>query len=153
MDKSGDKKNLYFKKVYDNIKNFGYHTTTILEEENFTPFAYSTGIFESFEIPELFISGLGPNLSDELIKNYVEKFKFGQIPINEKNKDFSDRFPVYFIKVNNEDLTEYILTSIKFYERRNYKYLQLIFPDLNGKFPNEIAYEYDQKIIGEFNIT
>jgi len=146
------KKEIYFKQVYDNINNIGYHTTAILEEKNFTPFAYSTGIFENFKIPELFISGLGPNLSGEIIKNYAEKYKFKEVPINIKINDLTDRFPIYFIKLDNNDLEDYVLTSIKFYENRNYKYLQLVFPDLNGNFPNEEKYDYDQKLIGNFSV-
>lgn len=152
MKESEDKKKVYFNQVYDNIKSNGYHTTAIMEEKNFTPFAYSTGIFENFKIPELFISGLGPNLSGEIIKNYTEKYKFGEVPLNKRIDNLTDKFPVYFIKLNNKDLKEYVLTSIKFYEKRDYEYLQLVFPDLNGKFPNDNNYEYDQKIIGEFNI-
>lgn len=143
-------KELYFQKVYDNIRNKGYHTTAVLEEENSTPFAYSTGIFENFKIPELFISGLGPNLSGEIIRNYVEKYKFSKVCLNEKIYDLVENFPVYFIKIKNENLSEYVLTSIKFYEKKEYTYLQLIFPDLKGKFPNEPGYDYDQTIVGEF---
>ncbi len=147
-----DQKAIYFKRVYDNISNIGYHTTAILEAENVTPFAYSTGLFENFGIPELFISGLGPNLSGKIIEKYVEKYKSNEILLNEKIKNLVDEFPVYLIELRNEDLSEYVLTSIKFYENREYKYLQLVFPDLNGKFPNDLGYDYDQKIIGEFNI-
>ncbi|WP_413666751.1 DUF4262 domain-containing protein [Mucilaginibacter sp. Mucisp86] len=50
--------------------------------------------------------------------------------------------------VKNSDISEYALTSVKFYQDRNYEYLQLIFPDLNGKFPNEVGYNYDQKVLG-----
>jgi len=142
------KKEIYFKKVYDNIKNIGYHTTAVLEEIGFTPFVYSTGIFENFRIPELFISGLGPNLSEELIESYVEKFKYSIVPLDRKIESLSDRFPVRFISVKNSALVEHVLTSLKFYENRNYEYMQLIFPDLNGKFPNEVGYDYDQKILG-----
>jgi hypothetical protein len=142
------KKEDYFNKVYNNIKNNGYHTTAVLEEIDFTPFAYSTGIFKNFKIPELFISGLGPNLSGELIENYVGKFKFSEVPLNRKIQDLSDRFAVYFISLKNSDIADYALTSVKFYENRNYEYLQLIFPDLNGKFPNEVGYNYDQKVLG-----
>ncbi|WP_343695992.1 DUF4262 domain-containing protein [Flavobacterium sp.] len=147
-----NKKEIYFKRVYDNIKNIGYHTTAIMEEKDFTPFAYSTGIFENFKIPELFISGLGPNLSGELIKNYADKYKFEKIPLNTKNYDLTDRFPIYFIKVNKIDLEDYVLTSIKFYKDRDYEYLQLVFPDLKGNFPNEPNYDYDQKIIGDLTL-
>jgi hypothetical protein len=142
------KKEDYFNKVYNNIKNNGYHTTAVLEEIDFTPFAYSTGIFKNFKIPELFISGLGPNLSGELIENYVGKFKFSEVPLHRKIQNLNDRFAVYFISVKNSDIAEYALTSVKFYENRNYEYLQLIFPDLNGKFPNEAGYNYDQKVLG-----
>jgi hypothetical protein len=142
------KKESYFNKVYANIKNNGYHTTAVLEEIDFTPFAYSTGIFENFKIPELFISGLGPNLSGELIENYVKKFKYSEVPLDRKIESLSDRFAVYFISLKNLDIAEYVLTSLKFYEHRNYEYIQLIFPDLNGKFPNEVGYDYDQKILG-----
>lgn len=152
MKQSQEKKKIYFKRVYDNIKNIGYHTTAVLEEKDFTPFAYSTGIFENFKIPELFISGLGPNLSGQLIEKYADKYKFSEVPLNKIIDDLTDRFPIYFLKVENKDLVEYVLTSIKFYKNRNYEYLQLVFPDLNGNFPNEENYDYDQKIIGKFDV-
>ncbi|SKC04397.1 protein of unknown function [Soonwooa buanensis] len=152
MDISEEKKNEYFKTVNENIKTKGFHTTAVLEDVDFTPFAYSTGIFENFEIPELIISGLGPNFSGELIENYVEKYKFNKVPINTKIENLTDRFPIFFIEVENENLVENVLSSIKFYENREYKYLQLIFPDLNLYFPTNPNYDYDQKIFGEFKI-
>ena len=39
----------YFKRVNDDIRKDGYHTTAVLEAENSTPFAYSTGIYENFK--------------------------------------------------------------------------------------------------------
>lgn len=152
MDISDNTRKEYFKRVYENIKTKGFHTTTVLEEMNFTPFAYSTGIYENFKIPELIISGLGPNFSGELIEKYAEKYKFGNVPINTKIENLTERFPVYFIEVDNENLSEYILSSIEYYKNREYQYLQLIFPDLNMYFPNEIEYDYDQKILGKFEI-
>jgi len=143
-----NRKEKYFKKVYENIAEYGFHTTYVMEELNFTPFGYSTGIFENFKIPEIFISGLPNGLTTGLIKNYVKRYNFGIVPLNKKVGDLFDRFPVYFIEVENESLTEYVLSSIKYYEGKEYKYLQLVFPDLNGKFPNEQNYDYDQKIVG-----
>lgn len=146
-------KKKYFKNVNDNIRKDGYHTTAVLEAENSTPFAYSTGIYENFKIPELFISGLGPNLSGQLIKNYVDQYKLGIVPLNKRIADLTEKFPVYFIKVTNESLSDYVLSSIRHYEDKKYEYLQLVFPDLNGNFPNEPNYDYDQKIVGEFEPT
>ncbi|MDP3928492.1 MAG: DUF4262 domain-containing protein [Bacteroidota bacterium] len=145
-----DKKQKYFKIVDENIAKTGYHITAVLEETNFTPFSYSTGVFDNFKIPEIFISGLGPNLSGELIKKYVDNYKLNDVPINQTLKDFTDRFPVVFIQVKNEQLSDYVLSSIRHYGKRNYEYIQLVFPDLKGKFPNENGYDYDQEILGNF---
>ncbi|ARV08281.1 hypothetical protein BTO05_00985 [Winogradskyella sp. PC-19] len=141
-------KEKYFKKVYDNIAEYGFHKTYVMEEIGFTPFGYSTGIYKNFGIPELFISGLPNGLTNTLINNYAERFKFNEIPLNKKIDDLIDRFPVYFIEVKNDKLTEYTLSSFKYYENSEFKYLQLIFPDLNGFFPNEAEYDYDQEILG-----
>lgn len=94
-----EEKEIYFNKVHANIKNNGYHTTAVLEEENFTPFAYSTGIFENFEIPELFISGLGPNLSGEIIKNYTQKYKLKEVPLDKKIEDLIEQFPFSLLRL------------------------------------------------------
>lgn len=144
-----DKNEKYFKMVYDNIEKYGFHNTYVMEEIGFTPFGYSTGIYQNFGIPELFISGLPNGLTNTLINNYVERFKFEEVPLNKKIDNLIERFPVYFIDVKNDKLTEYTLSSFKFYENVEFKYLQLIFPDLNGFFPNEAGYDYDQKILGE----
>jgi hypothetical protein len=140
-------KEKYFKTVYDNIEKFGFHNTYIIEEIGFTPFGYSTGVYKNFGIPELFISGLPNGLTNTLINNYVDRYKFKKVPLNQKIDDLIDRFHIYFIEVNNKLLSEYTLTSYKFYENSDFKYLQLIFPDLNGHFPNEKEYDYDQKIL------
>ena len=47
----------YFKKVYTNINNNGYHTTAVLEEIDFTPFAYSTGIFKNLKYQSFLSQG------------------------------------------------------------------------------------------------
>lgn len=145
-----EKKENYFKTVNENIEKYGFHNTYIIEEINITPFGYSTGIFENFKIPELFISGLPINLTMELINNYAEKYKFKKVPLNQRIENFTDRFPIYFIEVEKEKLTEYTLSSIKYYENKEYKYLQLVFPDVNGHFPNEKDYKYDQTVMGNF---
>ncbi len=144
-----DFKKKYFKKVYDDIEKYGFHITYVIEELKFTPFGYSTGIYKNFRIPEIIISGLPYGLTNALIDNYVERFKFKEVPINQNIDDLIDRFPIYFIEVDNSLLTEYTLSSYKFYQDNEFKYLQLIFPDLNGFFPDHSEYEYDQKIFNK----
>jgi hypothetical protein len=140
----------YHFKVEDNINKHGYHSTFVFSDKD-SSFCYSTGIFESFGIPELFISSLPQKLSQSLIGRYVEKFKNdGLVSVDKKLFDLTDRFPVYLIKVPIDNLNDYALSSIRYYGGRNYEYLQLVYPDTRGRFPGDIGYDYDQVILGHF---
>ncbi|MFD2786309.1 DUF4262 domain-containing protein [Hymenobacter rubripertinctus] len=136
--------------IDENIRKFGYNSTFVFTDDG-PSFCYSTGVYRNFAIPEIFISSLPKNLSHELIENYVNKFKNRKcIPLNEKMHDITDRFPIYLIEVSKEKLAEYTLSSARFYGNEKFEYVQLIYPDAKGYFPNDIGYDYDQMIMGEF---
>jgi hypothetical protein len=139
----------YFEKVDKSIREFGYNLTNVFASKDSPSFCYSTGIYKTFKIPEIFISSLPPGLCDQLTANYIKSFKDKQpIPLNIELDYLIDRFSVYLIEVPTLKLTDYVLTSIRFYKGEEYKYLQIIFPDTKGRFPNDIGYEYDQEIMG-----
>lgn len=140
----------YHEKVDENIRKFGYHSTFVFADKS-PSFCYSTGIFKSFGIPEIFISSLPQNLSSTLIRSYVDKFKDAtSVPLNRRLDELIDRFPVYLIEVPGEKLIDYVLSSVRFYDSTPYKYVQLIYPDTAGHFPNDAGYDYDQMIMGQF---
>jgi len=139
----------YFKKVDRNIREYGCHITTVLEDRDTTPFGYSTGLFQNFNIPELFISGLPSGLTNEIINDYSKKYRFDKVPLLKVINNLTERFPVYFIEIKNEKIKDYVLSSIKHYGDNSYEYLQLIFPDLSGHFPGDKNYNYDQEIFGK----
>ncbi|WP_343535001.1 DUF4262 domain-containing protein [Pedobacter sp.] len=143
-----EKRRAYFEMVENNIKEYGFHITYVLEEKDCTPFGYSTGLYKNFGIPEAFVSGLPNGLTNTLINNYAQIFKNKKVPLNEKLSDLIDRFPTYIIAVKNDVLSKKILTSFRFYEDKEFESVQIIFPDLAGKFPEESGYDYDQEIFG-----
>jgi hypothetical protein len=52
----------YHDKIDENIRKHGYHSTFVRADSTLS-FYYSTGIYKSFGIPEIFISSLPQNLS------------------------------------------------------------------------------------------
>lgn len=139
----------YLKLIDDNIKNYGFHVTYVREEMNFTPFGYSTGLYKNFGIPEAFISGLPNGLTNTLITNYAEKFKDNSIPYNKKLDYLIDRFQVYIIPVDTERLDNKVLASFRLYDDEKFDSVQIIYPDLNGYFPEDERFNYDMEIFGE----
>jgi len=145
---SEERRKVYFEMVDNNIEKYGFHVTYVLEENGSTPFGYSTGLYRNFGIPEAFVSGLPNGLTNTLINNYAQTFKNKNVPLNEKLNNLIDRFSIYVIPVKNDNLNKKILSSFRFYEDHEFKSVQIIFPDLTGKFPYEIGYDYDQEIFG-----
>ena len=47
----------YHNNVDENIKTFGYHMTFVFDDKSLS-YCYSTVIYKSFNIPEIFISSL-----------------------------------------------------------------------------------------------
>jgi hypothetical protein len=141
----------YLSKVDENIDKYGFHITYVLEDEKGASLCYSTGLFKNYKIPEIFISGLPQNLSFDLVGDYAEKFKEKTVPIKLKINSPTEyfEFQILFIEVDNKNLEEYVYSSSRFYGDNEYKYLQLIYPDTKGLFPNESGYNYNQEIFGE----
>jgi hypothetical protein len=145
-----EQKKEYHAQVDENIKKVGYHITFVFADKA-PSFCYSTGMYKSFGIPEIFISSLPQNLSFKLVENYLNKFKeLKSIQLNKKIDDLTDRFPIYLIDVPIDILKDYVLSTIRLYNCEEYKYVQLIYPDTNGRFPNDLNYDYDQEIMGVF---
>lgn len=140
----------YHDKVDENIRKRGFHSTFVFADRS-PSFCYSTGIYETFGIPEIFISSLPQNLSHRLIESYVDKYKnVDSIPYDKRIDDLTERFPVYLIDVPTDKLTDYVLSSVRYYKDKDLKYAQLVYPDTKGNFPDEKGYDYDQVIMGEF---
>jgi len=146
-----EKKQQYLSLIDNDIKEFGFHVTYVLEEKDFTPFGYSTGLYKNFGISEVFVSGLPNGLTNTLITNYAEIYKDKSIPFNEKLDNLIDRFLVYLIPVESSSLKEKVLASYRLYDGANFESIQIIYPDLNGYFPGDENYDYDMEIFGSIN--
>jgi hypothetical protein len=135
--------------VRENVAKHGFHVTYVDCDE--TPsFCYSTGIYQTFSIPEIFISSLPPELSHELISQYIQRHSQNGPPLNQCITAIDERFDYYLIPVAGDRLKEYVLASFKFYGQKPFDYLQLIYPDTDLLFPDQVGYDYDQEILGQF---
>lgn len=140
----------YAKRVRDSVAKNGFHTTTVGAGGETPGFTYSTGIYKSYGIPEIIISALPPNLSHELISQYVDRFRATGPLIDERITAVKERFDYYLVPVPLVRIQEYVLASIKYYGSNPFEYLQLIYPDTEMLFPDEEGYDYDQELFGVF---
>jgi hypothetical protein len=140
----------YAQRVRDSVALSGFHTTSVGAGEK-PAFSYSTGIYESFAIPEIIISALPPNLSHELISQYVDRFRATVPLIGERIAAAKERFDYYLVPVPLARIQDCVLATIKYYGSAPFEFLQLIYPDTQLLFPGEEGYDYDQELFGEFS--
>ncbi|MCA8995233.1 MAG: DUF4262 domain-containing protein [Planctomycetaceae bacterium] len=123
---------------------------TYVARDDAPSFCYTTGIFRTFSIPEIFISSLPPNLSHELVTQYVARFSHSTPPVNVRIGAAKERFDYFLVPVLPNRLQNFVLASYQFYNDEPFDCLQLIYPDTSLRFPHEDGYDYDQEILGEY---
>ncbi|MFN3192849.1 MAG: DUF4262 domain-containing protein [Aureliella sp.] len=141
----------YAAEVKTNVEKHGFHLACVSASDQ-PSFCYSTGLFESFGLPELFISALTPTLASGLIHSYSKRFQKSPPPIGRRiRKGTEDPFDYYLIQVCISELRNYALASFRYYGNSEFSFLQLIYPDTRMQFPHEEGYNYDQIIVGEYS--
>ena len=128
------------KKLISDIKEYGWHIVKIMEEGEYPRFAYSVGLYESFEHPEIIIIGLKFELLHLLINNIGEDIRGGKkYESGEFYPDILDNFECLMLEMKAEHYREYLGYANWFYKRKNKSFpaLQCIYPTVRGIYPWE----------------
>ncbi|KOP38960.1 DUF4262 domain-containing protein [Flavobacterium sp. WLB] len=125
-----------------NIEKYGLQVILIEATDYLPSFAYSIGLWEKYNHPEIICFGLSISLLHALINDVAEIIKKNETIIEGKN--YSDIFEdsrAEFLKVHPNNISDYFGTAINFYEREDIPALQLVWTDRNNKFPWEENFE------------
>jgi hypothetical protein len=129
-------------KTRKHIEQYGLSVIMIEATEYLPSFAYSIGLWEKFNHPEIICFGFSTPTLHGVINDVAELIKSGSaIEINKKYNDFFENNSVEFIKVEAGYLSDYFGYAIDFYDTKNFPALQLVWTDRNNKFPWEQNFE------------
>jgi uncharacterized protein DUF4262 len=120
-------------KIQDDIERVGWSVVAVMDNP---PFAYTVGLTESYDHPELIIYGIGAKNAHQILANAVQHIKEGEVyRAGGKYSEILDGYDVEF-RVHQE----YPLTAATSYYRalgKDWEALQLVWPDADGNFPGE----------------
>ncbi|MGE9271225.1 MAG: DUF4262 domain-containing protein [Verrucomicrobiales bacterium] len=139
----------YAQTVREDVEKHGFHVTYVGAGAD-PSFGYSIGLFETFDLPEVIVSSLPPRLTHQLISQYVERFMGRQVPLEQRIAAVDERFDYYLIPVEKALICDRVLAAREFYGDRAFDYVQIVYPDITMKFPDEEGYDYDQELFGAF---
>ncbi|MCA8942318.1 MAG: DUF4262 domain-containing protein [Planctomycetes bacterium] len=103
------------------------------------PVAYTVGLFETFEHPEIVVVGLPPETAHDLLEECGEDVRSGTAFANgASNRDLLTDHEVRFHSVTDRSVVdEVLLHAREHYGDRAFPVLQLVWPDERGRFPGD----------------
>lgn len=125
-----------------NIAKYGLQVIMV-NGSNYSPsFAYSIGLFETYNQPEIICFGFSEKLGHEIINDVADLMKNGETIKAYTNYDniFKDS-RAEFLPVDNRNIDDYFGAALNYYGTIKFPALQLIWTDRNDKFPWESDFE------------
>jgi len=125
-----------------NISKYGLQVIMVSSTKYSPSFAYSIGLTETYDHPEIICFGLSNDLAQEIINDVAEIIKNGDIIEIGENyyKIFKDSRAT-FLNVDKRSFSDYFGAGLNYYENKKFKALQLVWTDRNDKFPWEENFE------------
>jgi Domain of unknown function (DUF4262) len=135
-----------------NIEKFGLQVIMVNATDYSPSFAYSIGLYKTYNHPEIICFGLPNDLGHGIINDVAELIKNGEQIKPSKNYDnIFKNSKAEFLKVDERNIDDYFASAINFYQTAKFPALQLIWTDRNDKFPWEENFEekflYDQPLL------
>lgn len=134
------------------VKDYGW-SVCLFEVNTATPaFAYTIGLWENFNHPELICFGLPINTMHAILNDVGEWVRGGQrVELGVDNFDVLERLPVQFRPVEASNIPDYFGYGRWFYKYLDFPAVQLIWPDTEGHYPWSAAYaaryEFSQPLL------
>lgn len=128
-------------KARENVEKFGWHCVHVLpqKDEGYVPFAYTIGLVESLNHPEIVIFGLGKDTAHGILSDCVNLIRDGTVfPTDDRVPDIlAGDYDVQFRPVQRRYFGEYLGHACRFYGADSFEALVLFWPDKAGQFPWE----------------
>lgn len=128
------------KRVHADVSQHGWHVVAVAPrpDESFAPFAFTVGLFQTYQHPELIVFSLPMNVAHSILGTCVERIEEGKTfdggPVR---SDVLNRYRAAFLTVDQSFYRDYLGTAIGFYEHLDFPVLQLVWPDRDDHFPWE----------------
>lgn len=122
------------------VDEHGWWVGLIPSENDLPGFAYTIGLYERFEHPELIVIGLAKDTMHHILNDCGARIRDGErFDAGASASGLIEGYDVRFRSVNDaSSYLEYLGFGLRYYDRK-FPVLQCIWPDKSGRFPGEFA--------------
>ena len=128
--------NDYEQSIIDNIREYGWHCTSVGGDEDSPAFSYSIGLWESFGHPELVIFGLDTKLAHGMLSKVARAAEAGEPFEQGKSNDrLLENYSCIFLAVSPQRYEGHVVSACWYYQNEEIPTYQIVWPSLEGHFP------------------
>jgi hypothetical protein len=126
-------------KVLGDIQRVGWHVTGVFaqKDEKGPEWAFSIGLFHSFQHPEVVVFGLPFQRCMDIVNVMGQEVQAGKRygPGAEYTDILQDPYRCVFREVDRQHYSDYVGYALWFYEDDPFPLMQCFWPDKKGLFP------------------
>jgi hypothetical protein len=123
-------------------ERYGWFVTMIAADVAGPGFAYSFGLYQEFEHPEVILFGLPGSTLHRLVNDLGERIRSGaKYRDGDRVLDLLDPYPCVFRAVNRLQYRGTVTWASWFYEQNTFPVLQVFWPDKKSRFPWELGFD------------
>ena len=136
LDLPADKLDEHEQEFVTQIREHGWHSTSVLEDDEGPGFTYTTGFCVNLGMPEVILFALNPDVAHDVLWDVYREAKGGrQFPIGVRVPDVFANVDAFLVPVGKEAYPYFLGWSTWFYGGDEFPCVQLVWPDKEGRFP------------------
>lgn len=129
-------------KLIADIKTYGWVVMAIGATDYQPQFAYTVGLWKTYNHPELICFGLSPKTLHSILNSAGRLVRDGQrLHVGRDYDDFFSGGTAQFINVDPRNLNDYFGYAVSFNGKADFPALQLVWTDRNKRYPWEENFE------------
>ena len=123
-------------KCLADIAEHGLHVLRVLGDAEWPGFVYSVGLYRNFEIPEIIIVGLKPDLAHGVLNEIASRARQGErFRLGDTIDGLLDGFSVVLRPVRDALIEPHFGWDFWYYDGQDFPTAQLVWPTTSGIWP------------------
>jgi hypothetical protein len=124
------------RKLLDDIRRHGWHILGIESDDEGPGFAYSVGLYRSFDHPEILVIGLDTAVMFGIVNGIGEIVRAGsRFEHLDEGRDVLEGFSVAFRSMESRHYKAYVGYALWYYGGHDFPLLQCVWPDARHCYP------------------
>jgi hypothetical protein len=126
------------RRILSDIDENGLHVVQVEDEQGEPEYAFSVGMWHSFEQAEVVVFGLPAEAAEALLEAIADDAAEGKTFVaDSRHEGLLQGYPVRFLAVPKAAYAEHFPEALWAYEQAEFPMLQLVWPDKQGRWPWE----------------